>query len=296
MKKQTVSIGISAFNEEENIKQLLQSLVTQKNDNFFLSEIIVISDGSTDKTVKPARSLRNPKIRVIDGHKRIGQSLRWNEIISLMSPKSNCLLLIEADTLPRNNSYIHNLITSIPQDGKFSVIAGDSLPLKANNFFEKVLDTGFYLKHEIFEKAISWPNLYLFKPGLLSKEFLSNFKWDPSFHDDSYCFRKAITSGLPLLRSKESVVNFKLVNNLTDYLLQSGKFHKAMEKESEKSQIYHPKMNHLKVLPILVKSFISKPFYIVIYVLLATISKINTPFLPEYSPFWKIYRSSKKLC
>ena len=50
-KKLTVTIGIPAYNEEANVRNLLVSLLAQKETNFKLQEIIVVSDGSTDKTV-----------------------------------------------------------------------------------------------------------------------------------------------------------------------------------------------------------------------------------------------------
>src|SRR3989344_8939516 len=76
-----VSIGIPAYNEEANIKNLLTALLAQKQENFELLEIIVISDGSDDNTVEQAKSLASEKISVIDGKDRKGQAQRQNEIM-----------------------------------------------------------------------------------------------------------------------------------------------------------------------------------------------------------------------
>ena len=49
-KKLTVSVGIPAYDEEANIKSLLEAILQQRQENFILKSIIVVSDGSTDRT------------------------------------------------------------------------------------------------------------------------------------------------------------------------------------------------------------------------------------------------------
>ena len=50
MKKIDVSIGIMAYNEERNIGKLLNILLNQRLKTTHISEIVVVSSGSTDKT------------------------------------------------------------------------------------------------------------------------------------------------------------------------------------------------------------------------------------------------------
>lgn len=45
-----ISIGICAYNEEKNIEQVIRSIYRQDTDGFDVSEVIVVSSGSTDKT------------------------------------------------------------------------------------------------------------------------------------------------------------------------------------------------------------------------------------------------------
>ena len=45
-----LSIGIMAYNEEANIGRLLQSLLNQILTHGYLSEIIVVASGCTDRT------------------------------------------------------------------------------------------------------------------------------------------------------------------------------------------------------------------------------------------------------
>ena len=71
-KKPTVTIGIPAYNEEANIKNLLDSILSQIQNNFIIDEIIVVSDGSSDKTADIVRSLNNSLINLIEDKERLG--------------------------------------------------------------------------------------------------------------------------------------------------------------------------------------------------------------------------------
>lgn len=52
MKKERMSVVIPVFNEEKNIKKAIAGISScfSKSDDFLLSEIIVVDDGSTDAT------------------------------------------------------------------------------------------------------------------------------------------------------------------------------------------------------------------------------------------------------
>ena len=61
MKQLRVTIGIPAYNEENNIIPLLTSLVNQKTSQVVVEKIIVMSDGSSDNTVGSVKLLKNKK-------------------------------------------------------------------------------------------------------------------------------------------------------------------------------------------------------------------------------------------
>ena len=52
-------IGIMAFNEEANIKFLLESLLKQRLSSCKINEIVVVASGCTDKTEKIVESVAN---------------------------------------------------------------------------------------------------------------------------------------------------------------------------------------------------------------------------------------------
>lgn len=297
--KISLSIGIPAHNEEANIKNLLLAILSQREVGFFIEEIIVISDGSTDRTVDKIREVKNGRIKLIVGKSRKGQTARQNEILDMLDQKTDCFLLLESDTLPKDKNFIKNLVSSIPPNKEFSVIVGKSIPIEpTTTFFEKIINFGFYFKMDIFEHAIRNSPLYLYggQDGrLFSKTFLTNFRWNSDYHEDSYSFRKAINSGLPILKNKKAKIYFKSVDNLHDHLLQSGKFLKAKEIEKNYSNLYELKLDYFKFMSIILKYFIKNPILFTTYVLAVLSSRIYSHFLPRYTEFWDTYKSTKKL-
>ena len=58
----SISIVIPLFNEEKAIPTLIKSIKKLKKNSFFLSEIILVNDGSTDNTLKEITKLKDYKI------------------------------------------------------------------------------------------------------------------------------------------------------------------------------------------------------------------------------------------
>jgi len=78
-----ISIGIMAFNEEKNIGRLLKVLLSQELKKVKIEEIIVVSDGSTDKTDEIVRKFmkENKIVKLITRNKRMGKALAINRFI-----------------------------------------------------------------------------------------------------------------------------------------------------------------------------------------------------------------------
>jgi len=57
------SVVIPLYNKELSIENTLSSVLSQSFQNF---EIIIVNDGSTDNSLKVVKSIRDPRIRIID--------------------------------------------------------------------------------------------------------------------------------------------------------------------------------------------------------------------------------------
>lgn len=287
-------IAISCHNEAANIAQLLQALISQEQTGFELKTIYVVSDGSTDRTVERATAINDKRIHCLTHSDQKGRSVRNNQILDLAHDYDG-ILFLEADTLPTDTHYLERLVTTAKQL-PFSVIVGNSIPTPPQTFFSRVMNLGYTFRREIFEHATHGMNVYLCNGQsglLLSHQFAHTFRWDPAYHDDSYCYRKSLNSNLPIRRVTEAKIYFRSVQTLGDYLLQSGKFHKAKEQEMQQTAIYTPTVSWTRAAKLVTKYLIASPVLMLTYLSVMMMSFGVSRLLPNYSQTWRIYKSSK---
>lgn len=98
------SVGITAYNEEQNIANLLRALVSQDLVHVAITEIIVVASGCTDHTVEIVQSVtkEDPRIALYVQEKREGKTSAIN--VFLQHASENICVLQSADTLPRADS------------------------------------------------------------------------------------------------------------------------------------------------------------------------------------------------
>lgn len=94
------SVGVMAYNEERNIDRLLESLTSQELSSFEISEIIVVSSGSSDGTdaLVAAWAQRDARVRLVRQEKREGKASAIN--LFLQQASGDLLVLESGDTVP----------------------------------------------------------------------------------------------------------------------------------------------------------------------------------------------------
>lgn len=97
---QRVSVGVMAYNEERNIDRLLAALTLQRPSGFEISEIIVVSSGSTDRTdeIVDAWVARDDRIVLLRQPRREGKASAIN--LFLVRAEGDLLILESGDTIP----------------------------------------------------------------------------------------------------------------------------------------------------------------------------------------------------
>lgn len=96
----TCSIGITAYNEEANIGQLLQLVLDQRLQTAVITEIIVVASGCTDRTEAIAREFaaRDGRIRLLVQPQREGKASAMN--LFIREAQEDVLILCSADLQP----------------------------------------------------------------------------------------------------------------------------------------------------------------------------------------------------
>ncbi len=129
----TVSIGVCVYNEEKNITDLLNSLLSQKTTEP-IKEIIVVSSACSDKTDEIIENnflKSNPRIFLIKQTKREGKASAIN--IFLKYASGDIMVLESGDTIPAEDA-IENLTESF-KNPKIGMTGGHPIPINDPNTF-----------------------------------------------------------------------------------------------------------------------------------------------------------------
>ncbi|MBI2043362.1 glycosyltransferase [Candidatus Pacearchaeota archaeon] len=128
-----VSILIPAYNEEDSIRETVETVL--KSDYKNLLEVIVINDGSTDKTLKIALELREkyPNVKVLN-KKNSGKADSLNHGIKFA--KGEIIGVVDADSYPDGQA-ISSMIGFF-DDEKVGAVTTRILVKHRNNFLRKM--------------------------------------------------------------------------------------------------------------------------------------------------------------
>ncbi|PID59983.1 MAG: hypothetical protein CR986_04285 [Ignavibacteriae bacterium] len=101
---QKISLIIAAKNEEQNIKSLIDSLVTQNYETYNY-EVIIVDDSSTDKTFTETTLLTEKldNFKIIKAEKKIYEGKRGALQIGIENSKHEYILITDADCVVEKN-------------------------------------------------------------------------------------------------------------------------------------------------------------------------------------------------
>jgi len=221
--KYRFSIIIPAYNEEENIGQLIDEVsnVMQRIDSSY--EMIVIDDGSNDGTLKAIITMREnkPHLKIIQFRKNFGQTAAIDAGIKYSS--GEIIITIDSD-LQNDPEDIPELLNEMNKG--FDVVSGwrknrkDGFVkniisrfaniLRKLIFKDKINDSGCTLKvyrRECFNNIILYGEMHRFIPELLEQkgfkvsEVVVNHR-ERKFGKSKYNFSRTINGFLDMLLLK----------------------------------------------------------------------------------------------
>lgn len=90
-----LSVIIPAYNEETRIAATLKDVAQYLAKQSFISEIILINDGSSDKTIEVARALRIPNLKILDNPENHGKGYVVKQ--AMVAAQGEYRLFMDAD-------------------------------------------------------------------------------------------------------------------------------------------------------------------------------------------------------
>lgn len=294
MKKQGITIAIPAYNEENNIRNLLKNLLTQKQDGFVIESILVVSDGSTDNTVKYAQSIKDKRIRVMGLQKRQGRAVVQNIIFEKIN--SDNIVLLDADTTLPQRNFVAKIMKPILNGADLtSARVEELLP---HTFIESILYASMQWKKNMFENIDKGNNIFTChgRSRAFSKRLYKSIKFKKSVGEDAYSFFYCKSKGMQYSYVKDAYIYYKLPSVWKDHVSQSKRYFSS--KKLFIQEFGEDVINKEYALPITIalnsffKSTLEHPL-LLLYFPLSVITKISSLFDYSAKDTWAISHSSK---
>jgi biofilm PGA synthesis N-glycosyltransferase PgaC len=116
-----VTVLIAAYNEEDAVHETLRGLKHQNYPNAL--DVLVVSDGSTDRTVKRFNDSHFPNLRVIDA-RHGGKSHALN--LGLVESRTEIIVTMDADTFLHRKA-LRRIVMRLLSRDDYAAVAGDVL-------------------------------------------------------------------------------------------------------------------------------------------------------------------------
>jgi len=206
-----VSIGICAYNEEKDIHYLIKSLLEQELERVFIKEIIIISDGCTDRTDQIVNKFNGDnRIKLIESKERRGKYIAVNKF--LHCAKSPVLVLSSADIILSNDT-IEKLCLPLLFNDFIGIIGARPVPQNTmDSFFGYVVNLQWYLHHKMSLSQPKFGELIAFRNIIDSLP--------PTLVDEEQIAHLIANKGYVLKYVPDALVYNKGPENTKDFLIQ----------------------------------------------------------------------------
>jgi glycosyltransferase involved in cell wall biosynthesis len=295
----SLTIGIPAHNEAQNIGLLLADLQTQKFSSVQLEQVFIYSDGSTDNTPAVVANVGWDKIRLVNGAPRKGLACGLNEIIRNTS--SDVLIILNADVRIPDELAMEKLSAPVIRQ-EADLVSGGLKEAPRCNFFDQVIFVGMQFKNDVFKDYMDGNNFYNCHGPIraFSKRLYGGMSFVSGMGDDLYSYLYCIGNGYKFTYLNDVEAVYQLPRNFKDHLKQSVRFFRAKDalvKDIDESKIsVHINVPVLRYVRIGLKNFLKHPVLIPCYVGVTALSfaasRISSN-RQHKDDLWPVVQSSK---
>lgn len=295
----TLTIFSTILNEESNILLFLGDLLLQDLPGFRLEKILLISDGSTDRTVELVKTVADPRIEILEEHDRQGKNARMNQGLRLAT--SDIVILLDADIRMRKPHALHALVEPFVHDPLLAVTSGWAIPLEPQTLAEHVAWVSDALWKNILDHTKN-TDMYRCegKVRAIHRNLYKDLVFPLASADDVYPYLQAKKHGMGFLYCKNATVRYQLPVTWGDYTKQNIRFLQSKDIQSHffddalLSQGYV--VTTWDKVRGLIRFFPSHPYWTLLYVLSAIYNKVISHFpYDDKAGKWDLVTTTKKL-
>jgi cellulose synthase/poly-beta-1,6-N-acetylglucosamine synthase-like glycosyltransferase len=208
----TASVGVMAYNEEQNIGKLLTALKGLSLENVEIRQIIVVSSGSTDGTddIVAECAAKDDRISLIRQEQRMGKASAIN--LFLDAAEADIFVLESGDTIPAPDC-VERMLAPF-QSPDVGMTGGRPVPVDdPNTFMGFVVHMLWRLHHMLALKSPKLGEMVAFR------SFVRSIPPDTAV-DEASIEALVIDEGLSLAYADDAIVYNKGAATVGDFLKQ----------------------------------------------------------------------------
>ena len=237
-----ISIIVPAFNEEITLKSCLQSLVELDYPEY---EIIVIDDGSTDKTLEEARRFESSGVKVIHQENQ-GKANALNNGINVS--KGEIVVTVDADTILERDS-LRKIASRFVANSRVGAVAGNVKVIPEPSLLNIIQGTEYTVGINLIRKAQSMLGCVMIVPGpiaALKREAVERvgFFSDDTFAEDFDITMKILKAGYQVEYEDDAISYTDAPKNLEDFMKQRRRWYRGMMQVLDKHRDMYLNRKH----------------------------------------------------
>lgn len=224
MKKLRISVGIPAYNADKRIKNILESLINQKEENQSIKEIIIYSDGSSDSTVKECLKVKDKKkrLKIINASNRKGMAFGFKYMLSRF--QGDLFIQLNDDIKISDRGLLDKIATPFILGDRVGLVSGRLMPIESKNFLQKSINSTFKAYDHMKYSLNNGNNKFTCDGKILglSREFIKTIKFPKSNkllgNVDAFLYLSCITNNFRYIHVKKAEVYFRFPTTIKDYV------------------------------------------------------------------------------
>ena len=171
MKNKLISVIMGVYNAETTVQNSIESILEQSYTNI---EILVLDDGSNDKTYKICKSIKDNRLKIYKNNDNIGLTKSLNKLISLT--EGEFIARQDADDVSRKYRLEKQMKNYLDNNLDACTTRAEIL-----NSSKKIPGFSYYLPAKI---VIKYKNPYIHGTLLIRKHVLEEM----NYYDDSFYY------------------------------------------------------------------------------------------------------------
>jgi len=174
-----ISVIVPSYNEEVTIASCIQSLSSLDYPNY---EVIIVDDGSIDKTLEIAKSLETTKIRVVHQENR-GKANALNTGVQLS--ESEIVVTVDADTTIRRDG-LARVARRFARNPRLGAVAGNIKVEQGSGLLNALQSMEYTVGINLIRKAESMLRSVMIVPGPMAAMRREAIQSVGLFSDDTF--------------------------------------------------------------------------------------------------------------